>query len=204
MPERRLLYARSFSGETALSILELSRSLKAVCFGTNGLEGALDEKGRGWHDGETQEMIRQHRRAWNPALADLESWVREGKQEFNKLTIIFANPMERMIAYEQFLNIALADITSSDIDNIELMPQGTNKGDALRFVARKTGVDMGQIMAIGDNYNDIEMIKSAGYGVDMGNGVDVLKQAAVSVTASCDEDGVAQAIESVLTDRVPG
>ena len=92
----------------------------------------------------------------------------------------------------------MADITSSDIDNIELMPHGTSKADALRFVARKTGIDMGQIMAIGDNYNDMEMIKSVGYGVAMGNGVDVLKQAAAVVTVSCDEDGAAAAIESVL------
>jgi Cof subfamily protein (haloacid dehalogenase superfamily) len=198
MPEHELLYARTFDGKTALAILTLSRSLKAFCFGTTGAEGALDKEGLGWHDGETLEMIRRHRRVWNPALADLESWVREGRQQFNKMTIIFANPMERMIAYEQFSSIATADITSSDIDNIELMPRGTSKGDALRFVARKTGIDMGEVMAIGDNYNDMEMIKSVGYGVAMKNGVDVLKQAAVSVTASCDEDGVAQAIESVL------
>lgn len=198
MPERDLLYARAFDAGTALAILELGRSLKAFCFGTNGTEGALDEKGLGWHDAETLEMIRRHRRAWNPALADLESWVREGRQAFNKITIIFANPMERMIAYEQFSGIKVADITSSDIDNIELMPHGTSKADALRFVARKTGVDMEQIMAIGDNYNDMEMIQSVGYGVAMGNGVDVLKQAAASVTVSCDEDGAAKAIESVL------
>jgi Cof subfamily protein (haloacid dehalogenase superfamily) len=198
MPERSLLYNRTFDGETALAILALSRNLKAFCFGTNGAEGALDEKGLGWHDGETMAMIRRHQQVWKPALADLEAWVRERRQAFNKMTIIFANPMERMIAYEQFSNIAVADITSSDIDNIELMPHGTSKADALRFVAKKTGVGMEQIMAIGDNYNDMEMIKSAGYGVAMGNGVDVLKQAAAAVTASCDEDGVAKAIEPVL------
>jgi Cof subfamily protein (haloacid dehalogenase superfamily) len=198
MPERSLLYDRSFDGETALAILALSRNLRAFCFGTNGAEGALDEKGRGWHDEETLEMIRRHRRVWNPALADLEAWVREGRQAFNKMTIIFANPMERMIAYEQFTGAAVADITSSDTDNIELMPHGTSKADALRFVAREAGVAMEQIMAIGDNYNDMEMIKSAGYGVAMENGVDVLKQAAALVTASCDEDGAAKAIESIL------
>ncbi|MDR2159499.1 MAG: Cof-type HAD-IIB family hydrolase [Treponema sp.] len=198
MPERSLLYDRTFDAETALAILALSRRLRAFCFGTNGTEGALDEKGLGWHDEETLEMIRRHRGIWNPALADLESWVREGRPAFNKMTIIFANPMERMIAYEQFSGIAVADITSSDIDNIELMPHGTSKADALRFVAKRTGVSMGQIMAIGDNYNDMEMIKSVGCGVAMENGVDVLKQAAAAVTASCDEDGAAKAIESVL------
>ncbi|MDR2759396.1 MAG: Cof-type HAD-IIB family hydrolase [Spirochaetaceae bacterium] len=200
MPERGILYARTFDAETALAILALSRCLNAFCFGTNGVEGALDEKGQGWHEEESLEMIRQHRRVWNPALADLVAWVREGRQAFNKMTIIFANPMERMIAYEQFSGIAGADITSSDIDNLELMPRGTSKADALRFVAKKINVDMGQIMAIGDNYNDMEMIKSVGYGVAMGNGVDVMRQAAAVVTASCDDDGVAKAIESILAD----
>jgi Cof subfamily protein (haloacid dehalogenase superfamily) len=198
MPERSLLYTRVFDAEAALSILALSRRLKAFCFGTNNIEGALDEKGLGWHDEKTLEMIRRRQSVWNPALADLEAWVREGKRAFNKLMVIFANPMERMIAYEQFSDLAAVDVTSSDIDNIELMPHGTSKADALQFVAKKTGIDMEQIMAIGDNYNDMEMIKSVGYGVAMGNGVNVLKQAAVSVTDSCDEDGVAKAIESIL------
>jgi hydroxymethylpyrimidine pyrophosphatase-like HAD family hydrolase len=54
------------------------------------------------------------------------------------------------------------------------------------------------VMAIVDNGNDIEMLQSAGYGVAMENGIDELKQIADWVTASCEEDGVAVAIESVL------
>ena len=57
-------------------------------------------------------------------------------------------------------------------------------------------------MAIGDNLNDLEMIRYAGLGVAIGNARQEVKDAANAVTTSNEEDGVAQAIEQyVLKDR---
>lgn len=55
-----------------------------------------------------------------------------------------------------------------------------------------------QVMAIGDNYNDLDMIEYAGIGVAMGNAPDAVKQSANHVTSSIEEDGVVQAIRQFL------
>ena len=55
-----------------------------------------------------------------------------------------------------------------------------------------------EVMAIGDNYNDVEMLTFAGYPVIMQNAADDLKQSGWTVTRHCDEHGVAAAIEQAL------
>jgi hydroxymethylpyrimidine pyrophosphatase-like HAD family hydrolase len=58
---------------------------------------------------------------------------------------------------------------------------------------------MEKTMAIGDNFNDMEMVVQAGFGVAMGNAVPQLKEKADWVTVTNDEDGLALAIEKMLT-----
>ena len=53
-------------------------------------------------------------------------------------------------------------------------------------------------MAFGDGLNDVTMLRDAGVGVAMGNASDEIRALADVVTASCDEDGVAQVIEQLL------
>ena len=67
-------------------------------------------------------------------------------------------------------------------------------GMAMRRLAEHLGIDISQTMAFGDGLNDMTMIRTAGVGVCMENGVDALKAAADHVTVSCDESGVAKAI----------
>ncbi len=73
-------------------------------------------------------------------------------------------------------------------------PEAT-KGRALQELAAWLQVDRSQILAIGDNYNDIEMLEFAGLGVAVGNAPLEVRRWAGHVTASNDEDGVAQALE---------
>jgi Cof subfamily protein (haloacid dehalogenase superfamily) len=70
-----------------------------------------------------------------------------------------------------------------------------NKGTAVKFLAEELlGFDRTQVMAIGDNFNDVEMIEYAGLGVVMGNAPDGLKEKADWIAPSVDMDGVAAAI----------
>ena len=62
-----------------------------------------------------------------------------------------------------------------------------------KFLEQK-GWTRSQIMAFGDGENDIEMLRYAGIGVCMGNGLDIVKQSADYVTDSVDEDGIAKAL----------
>jgi hydroxymethylpyrimidine pyrophosphatase-like HAD family hydrolase len=60
------------------------------------------------------------------------------------------------------------------------------------------GIEAHQVMAIGDSDNDHEMLLTAGISVAMGNAAPALKKAVDFVTASCDEDGMAMALEAIL------
>ena len=81
---------------------------------------------------------------------------------------------------------------------VDLLNAGCSKGHALERWAKYRGFDRSEVMAIGDNYNDIEMLTFAGHPVIMGNASDDLKQNGWTVTLHNDESGVAAAIEQVL------
>jgi hydroxymethylpyrimidine pyrophosphatase-like HAD family hydrolase len=101
------------------------------------------------------------------------------------------------------------------------LPPGCSKGTALDCVARQRGLRREQVMAIGDNLNDLDMLEYAGHPVVMANAnAEVLALAEIrgwQRTASNDDDGVALAIEALLyrqgntpdyegnpSDEVPG
>lgn len=78
---------------------------------------------------------------------------------------------------------------------LEILPSGVSKGAALRIWSDITNISLGQIMAIGDNMNDLEMLQTAGYGVAVANAHPDLKQAADHITVSHEEHAVAALIE---------
>jgi Cof subfamily protein (haloacid dehalogenase superfamily) len=70
-----------------------------------------------------------------------------------------------------------------------------NKGAAVQYMAKMLGLDASQVMTLGDNFNDVEMIQYAGIGVAMGDAPDGVKAIADWVAPSVAEDGAAVAIE---------
>ena len=83
---------------------------------------------------------------------------------------------------------------------LTLTAVGADKGLALAVACRDLGIDPADVVAIGDADNDVEMFRVAGGSFAMGQATDAVKAAAKAVTASNDEDGVAQAIERLLAD----
>ena len=82
--------------------------------------------------------------------------------------------------------------------SMEVFAKGASKWNALRFLARKYAVQPNEIIAIGDDVNDIEMIRNAGLGIAMQNAFNEVKEVADYVTASRDENGVVKAIDKFL------
>ncbi|MHB1683303.1 MAG: Cof-type HAD-IIB family hydrolase [Bacilli bacterium] len=78
---------------------------------------------------------------------------------------------------------------------IEVMSNRASKASGLQQVADLLGYDAAQIIAFGDELNDLEMLQYAGTGVAMGNARDVVKSAADFVTDTCDRDGIAKFLE---------
>jgi len=89
-----------------------------------------------------------------------------------------------------------------DLSILDILPAGCSKGAALLSLAAAQGISADQILAIGDNWNDVSMLEIAGSAVVMGNAPEDLKQLARDrgwrLGPSNIEDGVAEAIESAL------
>lgn len=90
------------------------------------------------------------------------------------------------------------EISNSNIDNIEFNPSGISKASGLREVCGMLGIDMSEVIAAGDSFNDISMIRAAGLGVAMGNAQQAVKDAADFIAPRNNEDGVAHVIERFL------
>jgi hydroxymethylpyrimidine pyrophosphatase-like HAD family hydrolase len=73
-------------------------------------------------------------------------------------------------------------------------PRGS-KSNAVRFLIDRMKIDRSEVIAMGDNYDDREMIEFAGMGVAMGNAPDEIKAAANFVTDTNNNDGVRKALE---------
>jgi hydroxymethylpyrimidine pyrophosphatase-like HAD family hydrolase len=85
-----------------------------------------------------------------------------------------------------------------DLSIVDVLNHDSSKGHAVERWARHRGIAREQVMAIGDNYNDVEMLAFAGLPFIMGNASEELRSRGWPVTLSNDENGVAAAIEQVL------
>lgn len=79
-------------------------------------------------------------------------------------------------------------------DHVDVAQAGNSKGQLLADWVAAQGIDMTDVVAIGDNHNDISMLRMAGLGIAMGNAEDPVKAAADQVAGSNDTDAIAEAI----------
>lgn len=95
-----------------------------------------------------------------------------------------------------------------DLTVLDILPPGCSKGVALARLAASLGVEAAEIMAIGDNFNDLEMLDLAGHPVVMANAAPDLLHLARKrgwrIAPTNDEDGVAEVLESVIESAGAG
>lgn len=84
---------------------------------------------------------------------------------------------------------------------ISFMGLGTSKASGMLALTKMLDIPLTKVMALGDNNNDFAMLKAAGWGVAMGQAPEAVQAAANAITASNQEDGVAQAIERYALRR---
>lgn len=89
-------------------------------------------------------------------------------------------------------------LTSSHTACIDIMAYGSTKREGVERLAKMLGVKREEIVAFGDNSNDIGMLQWAGTGVAVGNAAESVQAAADMVTARNDEGGFAKALEKIL------
>jgi hydroxymethylpyrimidine pyrophosphatase-like HAD family hydrolase len=85
-----------------------------------------------------------------------------------------------------------------NVSIFDIMNHGCTKGRALKFWATQCGIPASDVMALGDNFNDVEMLEFAGLPVVMGNHIEGLHRPGWAVTSACDDSGVASAIEQYV------
>lgn len=101
----------------------------------------------------------------------------------------------RSVPFRGHFSLAVTVYEDRNFSMIDVLHPAVSKGAALAEWAGLRGIDPQEILAIGDNHNDLEMLSFAGVPVVMGNSVPELKERGWHVTGSNDEDGVAAAID---------
>ncbi len=79
----------------------------------------------------------------------------------------------------------------------ELLPKNSTKGDGLIQLGKLCGIDRSHIIAVGDNENDLEMVKMAGVGIAVENAIPIVKNSADYVTADNNSDAIAKVIHDL-------
>ena len=98
----------------------------------------------------------------------------------------------------EHITISRTEYPLRDLTIVDVLNRDCSKGHALERWARHRGIPREQVMAVGDNYNDVEMLAFAGQPFIMGNASEDLKARGWPVTLSNDENGVAAAIEVAM------
>lgn len=132
---------------------------------------------------------------------DIQYYLEKYPDDISKVIVISDVPEELSKTRKELQKVKGIEIMSSYYNNIEIMTQGVSKGKALKFMAERYGIKQEEVIAMGDNENDLSMIEYAGLGVAMANGEDYVKEAADFVTLSNDDNGVAYAINKFVLNK---
>ena len=117
---------------------------------------------------------------------------------FNKILTVEADPVtQRELRARTDISCCASTKTFLDI-----MAPGATKGRALLDLADLLGVDRDMTFALGDNENDIEMLRDAKYGIAMGNATEETKAVCDHVTTDCKDDGFAKAVFEIILPKI--
>ena len=128
--------------------------------------------------------------------ADLEEVLAEPSVKLALLDLDV--PSEALLELARELAVPGAGPTTSGAPFLEVGKEGISKATALARFAHDRGYSADEVVAFGDNNNDVEMLAWAGHCVAMANAVPAAMEVSDEVTATNDEDGVAQVIERLL------
>lgn len=135
---------------------------------------------------------------WEHEVADL-AWVAAGGRAVAKV-LFEAYRVADLAAFHAEIRDVCA-FTLTDAGRLgHLMAPGVSKALALEALAARWGLGMEDVVAFGDDLNDLDILRESGMGVAMGNAIAEARQAADTVTLSNEEDGVAATLEALLEE----
>jgi Cof subfamily protein (haloacid dehalogenase superfamily) len=185
----RLLYHRPLSPEVTLDIVRWCRERDLTAH-FNHLEWMIVAS--------TEERLEEYRLFVGDRLRIVPDILARAAHPVTKVVAIGDDVHSLDVLEEARVRFAgRAEVTLSHPRFLEFMAPGVSKGTAIRWLARRLGVPLGQAMAIGDQYNDLEMIGEVGHGVAMPSAPAAVKAAARYVAPPVSEEGAAQMIERI-------
>lgn len=126
-------------------------------------------------------------------------------EDDDPIQVMFTGPFERMRAAMRLLqdlpvasdySLAITEYEAKNFSILDVISRNCSKGTTLEEWSRRRGIGRDEVMAIGDNWNDHEMLEFAGFPVVMGNSIPELKLRGWPVTLTNDEAGLAAAIRT--------
>lgn len=206
-----------FEGDERLRCLPLSRQAArtALAVGRERAAAALvhcGQRGEGWL------LVDRETLATAPARRYVEA-AEPSPRVVADLAVLDEDPVQVMFAGEPDAMEALAGALSRRLDGsarvemtlypalgigfLDVLNPRAGKAEALRFLGLRWGIETGSMAAVGDNWNDREMLESVGLGLVMGNAEPRLKALGLPILPSNEEGGVAEAISGHVLPMAP-
>ncbi len=121
--------------------------------------------------------------------------------DFQVAKCLIVGDSSRLVLLEQEMKEKLQEtneIYRSEPYFLEVLPKGIDKAQTLAVLLDRLGLTKDEVIACGDGFNDLSMVKYAGLGVAMANAQDIVKENADYITLSNDEDGIAHVVEKFI------
>ena len=126
-------------------------------------------------------------------VSNIREYIYERTEDVGKLNIFFPDTETRHKALDCLKTLDY-DLAYSEPTNVDINRKGSDKGRGLKMLMKHLSLTKDEVMAIGDNYNDLELLQATPNAVVMENAPEEIKHYASYVTLSNDENGVAYAI----------
>ena len=198
--EDRNLYSSELSVELCLRLIRYMDGLPVIydCYQDNWgyiTRSMFQRAGDFIPDPGIMKMMRELR----TPVDNLAETLQQRGRPVQKMQMHFRDLAERDRQLKRVAELFPETAVSSSLPwNIEINSAGATKGQALKALCTALGIDLADVLAFGDGTNDLDMIRTAGIGVAMGNGADEVKAAADWVAPSNEESGVAAGIRKFL------
>ena len=126
-------------------------------------------------------------------VEDIKKYIYERQEDVGKLNIFFPDAETRHKVLDA-IKVLDYDFAYSEPTNIDINQKGSDKGKGLKMLMKHLNLMEDEVMAIGDNFNDLQLLQATPNSVVMANAPEEVKAYAKYVTLSNDDNGVAYAI----------
>lgn len=196
LPDGTLVYEDPIPLALALEVIQISeaRGFTPVVCTQMGLLAPV-------HDANVQELI-DHHEPVPTLMPDITHALHDGHKPYK--LVLMSQDWDLLDRFQAELEACFegrAQVIRSGLKSLlEVLPLNASKGTALQVILDRLNIAPEETMCLGDNCNDIDMIRIAGIGVAMGHAPQDVRDAADYVTGTHDEDGVGHAIRKFVLD----